>query len=523
MRTYATRTSRSWLAGTVAFLALFWITDLAGLRAGAPDPLDDSWEYGVVARSLLAGHGFRTAVLHPPLWSLRDSADTVPLLVHGPLVPVLLAPLVAIAGRGVLDHVAWLAALFAALAALALRRLGERWHAAPTGTAAALAFTLSPLTIRAVHHDVALPLGAWLLALALEQLARTQPHGARAGLALGAGLLVRPEFLFALPLLALLAGAARRRFVLVALAPLLPWMWHGWVHAGSPLFNLSAYLLVGYWGAWPEISVMRDFALPPRAWPQALAHALPGLPGKWLTFFPHALKRVLLSPSAFTGWLAPLGALLALQAPASRPLALASTALALLPLGLMTVTLFDPRYVVPFLPVFALGAARGAAELVDWLPPPSRRPRVWLTAFVVMLAVSALPALEQARREGRDARARLAVERAALAALPMAAPGANPVFSDTPDFVAWTLRRPALWVTRTEYEALPAAGDSAAARTDRPSRAPGDATWFHAADGRGAPLPPPAVEAPDARATPPAPPPGDARASKRSPRASRAR
>ncbi|MCC6349626.1 MAG: hypothetical protein IT347_08560 [Candidatus Eisenbacteria bacterium] len=488
MRTYATRTSRSWLAGTVIFLVLFWLVDLAGLRAGVPDPLDDSWEYGAVARSLLAGHGFHTPVVHPPLWSLRDTSGSVPVLVHGPLVPVLLAPLVALAGPGALDHLAWLAALFAVLAALALRRLGERWHTPPTGTAAALAFTLSPLTLRAVHHDLALVLGAWLLALALEQLARTRPRGLRAGLALGAGLLVRPEFLLALPLLALLAGPARRRFVLVALAPLLPWMWHGWMHAGSPLFNLSGYLLVGYWGARPEISVMRDFAIPPRAWPQVLADSLAGLPGKWLVFFPRALKRVLLSPSDFTGWLAPIGALLALQAPASRVLAMVAAALAMLPLAIMTVTLPDPRYVVPFLPVFALGAARGAAELVDWLPPRYRGPRAWMTVLTLLLGVSELPALAGGWREGAAARARLARERSALASLPAAMPGGNPVFSDTPDFVAWTLRRPALWVTREEYAALPEASDSSSAPADRPARRPGDVLWFHAADGRGAPL-----------------------------------
>jgi len=493
MRPYATRRSGPWLAGTAVFLALFWIGDLAGLRAGVPDPLDDSWEYGVVARSLLAGSGFRTAVVHPPLWILRDGAGTVPVLVHGPLVPVLLTPLVSVGGAGVVEQVAWLAALFAALAALALHRLGERWHAPPTGAAAALAFTLSPLTLRAVHHDVALPLGAWLLTLALGQLARTRPRGGRAGLALGAGLLVRPEFLLALPLLAWLAGPARRRFVLVALAPLVPWMWHGWVHAGSPLFNLSSYLLIGYWGSRPEISVMRDFALPPRAWPQALVGELAELPGKWLSFFPHALKRVLFAPSPFTGWLAPLGALLALQGPLSRPLAIAGAGLALLPLAIMTVTLFDERYVVPFLPVFALAAARGAAEAVEWLPAWARRPRAWLTAFVVLLALTALPALEAGRREGALSRARLRVERAGLATLPPAAPGANPVFTDTPDFVAWTLRRPAVWVTRAEYEGLPIAAAGTAARPDRPSRRDDDATWFHEADGRGAPLAAPAT------------------------------
>lgn len=489
MRTTSSRSSGPWLAGTVACLALFWIADLAGLRAGVPDPLDDSWEYGVVARSLLAGEGFRTSVVHPPLWTLRGTDGTVPVLVHGPLVPLLLAPLLAVLGPGLLDHMAWLAALFAALAALAVYRLGERSHAPPTGAAAALAFTLSPLTLRAVHHDLALPLGAWLLALALGQLARTRPHGLRAGLALGAGMLARPEFLFALPVLAVLAGGARRRFLAAALLPLAPWLWHGWVHAGSPFFNLSGYLLVGYWGARPEISVMRDFAIPPRAWPQVLAGELANLPAKWLTFFPRALRRALTAPSAFTGWIAPLGTLLALQSPAGRPLALAGMALAMLPVGLMTVTLFDERYLVPFLPVFALAAARGAAETVEWLAPWTRRPRAWLTALALLLALTAVPALEAGRREGAAGRARLAAERAALAAFPPPAPGANPVFTDTPDFVAWTLRRPAVWVTKPEYEALPAAADSSAVRPDRPARRADDATWFHEADGRGAALP----------------------------------
>lgn len=493
MRMHTARLSRSWLAGTAAFLALFWLADLVGLRAGVPDLLDDSWEYGVVARALLAGEGFRTSVVHPPLWILRDASDTVPVLVHGPLVPMLLAPLLALLGPGLLDHVAWLAALFAALAALSLHRLGERLHAPPTGTAAALAFTLSPLTLRAVHHDIALPLGALLLALALDRLARTRPHGARAGLALGAGMLVRPEFLLALPLLALLAGPARRRFVIVSLVPLAPWMWHGWVNAGSPLFNLSSYLLIGYWGSRPEIGVMRDFALPPRAWPQALAQELPGLPAKWLAFFPHALKRIVFAPSPFTGWIAPLGTLLALQVPGSRSLALVSVGLAMLPLAIMTVTLFDERYVVPFLPVFALAVALGAAESVDWLPEWARRPRAWMGALAFLLALTALPALETGRREGAAARERLRAERAALAALPAAAPGAGPVFSDTPDFVAWTLRRPAVWLTRAEYDALPPARPSGPQRTDRPGRRPGDVTWFHEGDGRGAPLPGPAA------------------------------
>lgn len=489
MRTFAPRRSGAWLVATTMLLVLFWVVDLAVLRAGVPDPLDDTWEYGAAARSLLAGHGFRTPVVHPPLWTLRDAAGTVPVLVHGPLLPVLLAPLVAMTDGGVLDHVAWIAALFAFLTAMQLYALGERTYSSPAGTAAAAAFTLSPLVLHAVHHDIALVLGALALSLALGQLAHKRPHGFRAGLAIGLGMLVRPEFLYTLPVLFLLAGAARRRFLQVALVPLVPWMWHNWVNAGSPLFNLSAYLLLGYWSPRWEISVMRDFALPPHAWPSALWHSLSALPAKWFNFFPHAVKAALYTPSPWTGWLAPVGTLLAVQTPGGQPLALAAPALAVLPIAIMTVTLYDPRYLVPFLPVFALPVARGIAEMVDWMPRWTRRPRVWFGTFLLLLSVSAVPALLQGRRDGYDARVRLAVERAELGALRAPKPGGNAVvFSDTPDFVAWTLRRPALWITRAEYLALPFAADSQAAPADRPARRNGDVTWFHSHDGRGSAL-----------------------------------
>src|SRR5690348_16773737 len=158
---------RAWRRGVRLAAAAFWLFDLLALRAGVPDPLDDSWEYGVVARSLLAGHGFRTAVIHPPLWSLRDGANTVPVLVLGPLLPLALAPLLRAFGPGVLDHVAWLAAAFAWLAAAATFELGAAVAPPPVAAAAAALLTLSPLAIRAVHHDVALVAGAWLLAVAL--------------------------------------------------------------------------------------------------------------------------------------------------------------------------------------------------------------------------------------------------------------------------------------------------------------------------------------------------------------------
>ena len=37
------------------FVAGYWLLDLIVLRAGVPAPLDDTWEYGVAARHLLAG------------------------------------------------------------------------------------------------------------------------------------------------------------------------------------------------------------------------------------------------------------------------------------------------------------------------------------------------------------------------------------------------------------------------------------------------------------------------------------
>jgi len=485
MRASVTPRRDAWGTGTAVFVALFWTLDVGLLRAGTPDLLDDSWEYGAVARALLAGHGFRTPVIHPPLWTLRDAAGTVPVLVHGPLLPALLAPLLALLGPQLLDHVAVLAALFAALAAIALQRLGARLLSPAVGAGAAGLFTVSPLVLRAVHHDVALVAGAWLLVMALDQLLRTRPHALRAGLALGLGALVRPEYVLAAPLLALAARAAAWRLLGAWALVLLPWAWHGWVNAGSPLFNLSSYLLIGYWSGHPGISVMRDFGLPPRAWAAALAAALPHLPPKWSSFFPHALKRVLLSPTGGTGWLAPVGALAALQAPVTRALAALAVALTLIPLGLMTATLYDERYLTPFLPVLALGAARGAAEASEWLPAWAHRPRTWLGALLLLVLPSTGPALHDGAHEAATARARLALERAALARAGAAhAPGAM-AYSDTPDFVAWTLDRPAVWLAHAEYALLPGAAPGAPEPADRPARSPSDLTWFHEAEGRG--------------------------------------
>jgi hypothetical protein len=471
-----------WLAGALVFASLFWALDLAVLRAGVPDPLDDLWEYGVVAGHLLAGDGFRTTVIHPPLWTLRDPATlSLPVLVHGPLVPLLLAPLLGALGPWALDHAAWLAALLAVLTCVPLVRLGERHFEPAVGAAAAGLLTLSPLTLRAVHHDLALLVGALLLTLALEQLTRARPRALRAGLLLGLGYLARPEMLPAVVLLAPFAGRRWWRFLLGFVACAAAWWWHHALAVGAPLFNLSLYLLVGYWTGRPGLSVLRDFDLAPARWPAVLGafHPWP----KWLDFFPHALKRALLAPSGGTGWLALLGALAGLGRQRARRLALAALLLALLPLLVMTTTVYDERYLVPFLPLWALGAAAGARELVEWLPLWARRPRTWIGALLLLVLPSVAPAMREAQHEARALAARLARERESLAALkpPRGAPP-RLLFSDTPDFVAWTTGRPVVWVTREEYDSLPAAADSlagGAARGDRPRRGADGDTWFH--------------------------------------------
>ena len=384
-----------------------------------------------------------------------------------------------------LDHLAWLSALFAVLAAAATFALGSRLLSPPVGAAAALLFTLSPLTLRAVHHDIALTLGAWLLVLALDQLLRTRPHAVRAGLCIGLGVLVRPEFLYVAPLLAIAAAGTRLRFLGIVGLCIAPWGWHGFVHTGAPFFNLSSYLLIGYWQSRPGLSVMRDFALTPAAWGSALTTTLPELPGKWWEFAPHAIKRLLFAPSGATGWLAPFGAFAALLDPRTTRLAAVSIALALVPLAIMTVTLYDPRYLVPFLPLLALGAARGASELAAALPQWMQPPRAWMGVLLLLVLPSIGPALNDAWRDGRTQRERLRVERAGLHSLEFpAAPPGTPLYSDTPDFVAWTLERPVVWVSLAEYLALPQRSPGGGTEV-RPGRTPDDGVVFHDAEGRG--------------------------------------
>src|SRR5262249_28605806 len=151
------------------------------------------------------------------------------------------------AGPRGLDGAAWLAALLATLAAALIARLGARQFSPAVGAGAAALFTLSPLTLRAVHHDLALLLGALLLVAALGLLLRPPPGPLAAGVALGLCWLPRPEMIFAAPLFAIAAGPAALTLLAGFAFAAAPWLWHNYSITGQPLFNLSSYLLIGYW------------------------------------------------------------------------------------------------------------------------------------------------------------------------------------------------------------------------------------------------------------------------------------
>jgi hypothetical protein len=469
-------TARLTLAVALA-AAAFWAFDLAVLRCGVPDPLDDLWEYGIAARALLAGEGLRTTVLHPPLWALRDAVPSVPVLIHGPLPSMLLAIPLALAGEGALDHAAWLAALFAVVAAVIVFRLGTERFGPAVGAAAAGLFTLSPLVIRAVHHDAALVIGAALLVAAFRLLAGARARPFAAGVALGLCHLARPEMLYAAPLFALAARRGAPALLAGFVLTSLPWWAHNAAATGQPFFSLSSYMMLGYWGARPELSPLRDFTLTPAEFPHVLMEALPGLWPKWLELHPHALKRALMAPSGGTGWLALLGLTLGLARPELRRWTLLAATLASLPVAIQTLTLYDARYLVPFLPLWTLAAAWASAALAARAPAWARRPRLWMGALLLLTLPSTVPALKAAHDEARLLERRLAEERAALAPVAIA-PGerAGLLFSDTPDFVSWTTRRSVVWLTREEWLALPGAGDP---NVDAlPERGDAEATWF---------------------------------------------
>ncbi|HVP15316.1 MAG TPA: hypothetical protein VMS88_07215 [Terriglobales bacterium] len=508
--------ARLGLAAVLAVAALFWLLDLAALRAGVPDPYDDVWEYGLTARALLQGHGFHTPMIHPPLWGLRDAALRVPVLVHGPLTPLLLAPLLALRGPAGLEQTAWLAALAAWLAAGILFRLGTRLAGPAVGAAAALAFTFAPLTVDAVNHDVSYALGALFLVLTFDRLARERPSPAGAAVALGLGALVRPEMPLTLAGFALLAGGGGTALLALGVALFsAAWWWHNAVATGSLFFNLSNYMVVGYTDRWPGLTSLRDFALTPARWPHVLLESAPRIPAKALAALPHVLKQAAFAPGPLVGWLAVVGAVVGIARPKTRWPALAALVCALVPLAVMSLTTYAPRYLMPFLPLWTLAVALGAEHLGGRFRVTKSAP-AWIALLLLLLLPSTAARLWSETRDARALEPWLARERAQLA--PLTTTGARLprltglgltlpadtlreteprlMFSDTPDFVAWTTGRPTVWVTRGEYEKLPASAPPAAKRARAGAQEPPAAgtaaladtlpvrtgpenTWFH--------------------------------------------
>ena len=470
-----------WLTAVTLSIACVWVVDLAVLRGGTPDPLDDTWEYGVAARALAAGQGFRTTMLHPPLWHMHDAAFTVPVLIHGPVLPVLLLPIVT-SMPAAIDQVAWIAALFATAAAVWTGRLAARRYGVPAGVAAALAFTAAPPVIHAVHHDLSPLVGALLFVAALDLVTRPRPRALACGLVLGVGWLVRPEFLLVAPLVAVLApGRARAALAAGFLVPALPWAVHNLQATGSPIFNLSSYLVIGYTPERPGLSELSDFSLTPDRWPQVLRAALPHLPHKWLLACPHAIKRMLSAPSGSTGWVAVIGAISALATRETRRDAVVALAIAAVPFAVLVLTVYNERYVVPFMPLWAIAAARGAQVLAARLPPWGRTARMPAALLLLLVIPASLPAMVADAGVARALRERIARERAQLAARP--APPRPLMFSDTPDFVGWTTGRATLWITPAQYQQLAPCMGREAPGPAPPCRDGPEETWFHRPDG----------------------------------------
>jgi hypothetical protein len=389
-------------------------------------------------------------------------------------------------GSAVIDRVAWLAAFVAWLTVIPIVRLGARWFGTPVGAAAALLFTMSPILIVAVHHYLSVVLGALLLALTLDLLARPAPRAGLAGLTAGFAYLARPEMLLAVPVWAWLVlrgpdqGRADRlgRWAIGFLTIAGVWWVHQALLARLPGFNLAMYLLVCFSPLHPGDGLIRDFAATPDRFSTILAQALPTLPQKWLYFFPRAVKHVLTAPTAATGWLALVGLIAAWRRRDARPLAVTGLLLGMIPVAMMTLLVSLRLYPVPYLPLLALATALGAQQIVRVLPLWAHRPRTWMA----LLAMTALPSvvmeLREQVRETRLIVRWVQIDRTGLASTPRSR---QFMFSDTPSFVAWQTGRPTIWVTRDEFERLIRSQRWPSALSLRPH--PED-TWFHTGDPR---------------------------------------
>jgi uncharacterized membrane protein YhaH (DUF805 family) len=543
-----------WLRASLVIAAAWWLWDLAVLGAGVPHPLDDHWEDQIVAEHLLRGEAFRTRMLYPPLWQFRDPLSrTIPVLVHGPLLPLVTVPALKFLGRDALDRLALPVAVVAWLTVIPLFRLGTRHFGPPVGFAAAFLYTCSPLTLEAVHHSGSVIVGAFCLAWTLNLLARPRPRPFFGGLWLGVGYLVRPELLVAAPVLAAFtlwqAHATHRAqrlfegrrprlddvapdhtgsrpalppapepgmpispmgaallFVAAFTAGAFPWWLHLQHSTGNPFFNLTSYTLIGYWNGYPGPSVLQDFSLTPDRWPAVLAEHLPLMTAKWAAFAPRALKHLLFTPSGTTGWLAIVGLIVTLATTRTEGrsaeerrladrgrLAWLALFLVLIPAASMTLTQHQRLYVVPFSTLLALGAAAGAAALGSRMPDWGRRDRLWIGLLILITVPVSFPAARAAGQEARLLEVRLAAERRALKAefesfgrdsflgpdIPHRYVPPPVLFSDSPDFVAWTTGLPTFWSSREAFaELYPPEGPGLAPQFGLPPRDQVEG-WFH--------------------------------------------
>jgi hypothetical protein len=373
----AARTRGAAVAGSVAVasalafgIAVFFyrqwrIADTAALDAF---PLDDPWIHLHFARNLAEGHGFA----YNPGTPVAGST--------APLWTLVLAGAFAVAG----SHAALAKALgvLAALgAALAARRLGERWTGdAGLGVLAGVLTALSGPMLWGALSGMEVALAALLVTAAL-----CVPPAAPAWLPaalLGFGVLARPEAVLLVPLV-VLAGPLRARRVLVffgvAAVLLAPWAAFNLVTTGSPLPATASAKVSG--GLIGVLSGRQD----------SLGKALVGRPWQFEVEWVRWLFRVNVLLPALTS----IGLVCLWRRrrdPGAPREALPAAVLAIHPLAMALLAPFrgpgfqEGRYSIHLLPL----AAVVALVAVGRFTPPASRARRLAAVALVLAALAAL-------------------------------------------------------------------------------------------------------------------------------------
>ena len=164
---------------------------------------------------------------------------------------------------------------------------------------------------------------------------------------------------------------------------------------------------------------------------------------------PRAIKHMLMSPGPGLGLLAALGWLNVWSARATRRLGWVALGAALVPFIVCTTTESSERYVAVFLPLWAAGAAWGAMSLGEGYG----RARQLAAVLLLVLLPFTLRAWMTEARQAAALRDWLAHERTGLASRATPAGRARLLFSDTPDFAAWTTQRSTVATTVEGYRA----------------------------------------------------------------------